>query len=78
MEPFEDAFNSELIDGVSRGLAQAYDDFHADRFERLAKEGLADLEFKARSAQIGNALLATLPADFASAAGRPVGGRAGP
>ncbi len=68
MEPFKDAFNSELIDGISSGLAQAYDDFDADRFERLAKEGLTDLELKARSAQVGNALLATLPADFDSAA----------
>ena len=68
MEPFKDEFNSELIEGISVGLARASDDFDAVRFERLAKDGLAELELKARSAHIGNALLDTLPADFEAAA----------
>ena len=67
-EAFKDAFNSELIEGTSLHLSRAWPDFDADRFERLAKDGLRDLELKARAAQIGGALLATLPADFDVAA----------
>jgi 3-methyladenine DNA glycosylase AlkC len=67
-DAFKDAFNSELIEGTSLHLSRAWPEFDADRFERLAKDGLLDLELKARAAQIGRALLATLPTDFEVAA----------
>ncbi len=67
-EAFKDAFNDILIDGISVQLSRVWPTFDADRFERLAKDGLVDLELKARSAQIGGALLATLPTDFEAAA----------
>lgn len=63
-EAFKDAFNSELIEGTSLHLSRAWPEFDGARFERLAKDGLLDLELKARAAQIGEALLATLPTDF--------------
>ena len=67
-DAFKDAFNSELIEGTALHLSRAWPDFDVDRFERLAKDGLLDLELKARAAQIGRALLATLPTDFEVAA----------
>ena len=67
-EAFKDAFNDELIENISLHLSRAWADFDADGFERLAKDGLGDLELKARAAQIGGALLATLPTDFEVAA----------
>ena len=65
---FKDAFNDELIDSISLHLSRAWADFDADHFERLAKDGLGELELKARAAHIGGALLATLPTDFEVAA----------
>jgi len=67
-EAFKDSVNDELIDGISVQLTRVWPAFGADRFERLAKDGLVELELKARSAQIGRALLATLPKDFDAAA----------
>ncbi len=61
---FKDAFNDELIDSISLHLSRAWADFDTDHFERLAKDGLGELELKARAAHIGGALLATLPTDF--------------
>ena len=41
-EAFKDAFNDELIDGISLHLSRAWPDFDGDRFERLAKDVLGD------------------------------------
>ncbi|MDN5719889.1 MAG: DNA alkylation repair protein [Corynebacterium sp.] len=59
---FKDYLSPELVTGIGAAFAAASPTFDRAAFENLALSGLADLELKARSAQIAAALAATLPA----------------
>lgn len=68
-EPFKNLVNPALVRGAARHLARAWPDFDAPRFAALATRGLESLELKARAMHVADALEATLPGDFALAAG---------
>jgi len=68
-EPFKNFISPALVEGAARHLARAWPDFDARRFTTLALRGLDALELKARAMQVAAALEATLPDDFATAAG---------
>lgn len=72
-EPFKNFFSEALIEGMADHLTRAGDrvgagGFNRERFVAQAKDGLQDLELKARSAQIAQALVAALPDEFSLAA----------
>ena len=73
MEPFKNLLNPALV--VEAGaLLQRHADaaglaFDGERFAALAVQGLEALELKARAMQVCDALQATLPARFETAAG---------
>ncbi|MBA4175058.1 MAG: DNA alkylation repair protein [Leptothrix sp. (in: Bacteria)] len=72
MEPFKNLLSPALVDGTSALLqvraAALGLRFDAVAFAAIAKAGLETLEMKARAMQICDALQATLPADFGTAA----------
>jgi len=67
-EPFKNFIGDAVVHDIATRLHRASPDFAHRRFERLALDGLADLELKARAMHLTAALEATLPADFAQAA----------
>jgi 3-methyladenine DNA glycosylase AlkC len=69
MEPFKNLLHPALVRAAGQTLRQHHSGFDAERFAALATTGLEDLELKARALHICAALEATLPQDFASAAG---------
>lgn len=68
-EPFKNFLNAEIVSWLRRHLSRAWPDFDGARFEDLALDGLESMELKARAQHLCAALEATLPADFATAAG---------
>jgi len=69
MEPFKNLINPGTVRSLGEHLQRVLPDFERRRFEVLAGQGLAALELKARAMQLCAALEATLPVDFAVAAG---------
>ena len=67
-EPFKNLINPGTVAEAGRHLQRAWPAFDRRRFESLAGTGLDTLEFKARAMQLADALVATLPTDFARAA----------
>ena len=67
-EAFKNLINADTVREASRHLQRAWPGFDAARFETLALQGLADLEFKARAMHLCDALVATRPANFDRAA----------
>lgn len=67
-EPFKNLINADVVGQAGAHLRRAWPAFDQKRFERLALDGLQDLEFKARAQHLGQALQATLPEDFHHAA----------
>ncbi len=68
-EPFKKLLNAELIVATAAHLRRVWRGFPQQRFVALASDGLDGLEMKARAMQIAQTLVATLPEDFARAAG---------
>ena len=68
-EPFKNLINVAGVHDIARHLRRVWPGFDAKAFERLALHDLDALELKARAMQLADALEATLPADFAAAAG---------
>lgn len=68
-EPFKNLFNVPLIDSMGEHLRRVYPGFDAAGFIAAASEGLDELELKARSDNIEQALERFLPGDFATSAG---------
>lgn len=68
-EPFKNLINPQGVRDMARHLRRAWPRFDANRFERQALHGLDALELKARAMQLADALEATLPEDFDTAAG---------
>jgi 3-methyladenine DNA glycosylase AlkC len=69
LEPFKNLLSAQTVAEAGRHLQRAWPAFDRRRFETLAADGLADLEFKARAHHLCTALEAILPEDFAVAAG---------
>jgi 3-methyladenine DNA glycosylase AlkC len=67
-EPFKNLISAQTVDRAGHHLQRAWPAFDRRGFETHARQGLDALEFKARAMQLADALEATLPADFASAA----------
>jgi 3-methyladenine DNA glycosylase AlkC len=68
-EAFKNLINADTVRAAATHLNRVWPQFDARRFEALALPGLDALELKARMRQLCAALEATLPADFAQAAG---------
>lgn len=68
MEPFKNLINAGTVARTGQHLQRAWPGFDRPRFEQLAASGLDTLEFKARAMQLADALQATLPEHFATAA----------
>lgn len=68
MEPFKNLLSAPRVQSCAMHLAKNWPAFDAARFEQLALNGLEALEMKARAMQIADALEATLPDDFPTAA----------
>jgi 3-methyladenine DNA glycosylase AlkC len=68
-EAFKNLINPGTVDRAGHHLRRVWAGFDRQRFERIASAGLDSLEFKARAMQLADALEATLPGDFARAAG---------
>lgn len=68
MEPFKNLINAETVRRSAHHLRRASKSFDARRFERLALDGLDELELKQRVAHLCTALEACLPDDFERAA----------
>lgn len=68
MEPFKNLINADTVRHAGEHLQRAWPAFDRRRFETLACNGLAQLEFKARAMQLADALQTTLPPRFADAA----------
>lgn len=64
---FKDVFNPLAILHMGESIAKVWSNFDQSQFFQIAANNLTDLEMKARSNQIVNALDATLPNDFAQA-----------
>jgi 3-methyladenine DNA glycosylase AlkC len=67
-EAFKNLINADTVAHAARHLQRVWPAFAHRDFERQALKGLEALEFKARAMQVAEALVATLPADFSSAA----------
>lgn len=67
-EPFKNLLNADLLRQAAGHIARVAPGFDADGFIAQATAGLDGLEMKARAMQIADALQATLPADFDTAA----------
>lgn len=66
-EPFKNLFNKAMLAQMAKHLSRASKSFDGKRFLRVASSGLDQLELKARSSQITDALAEALPNDFLSA-----------
>ena len=67
-EPFKNLFNERIINGMGAHLSKAWPEFDSAAFAAMAAKNLDELELKARSVRITEALTAFLPDDFQSAA----------
>lgn len=67
-EPFKNVFNPDAIAKMGDTFTSVNDAFDNTRFLRIATTNLDDLSLKQRSEQIVQALVETLPKNFASAA----------
>jgi 3-methyladenine DNA glycosylase AlkC len=67
-EAFKNLINAQTVAEAGGHLQRVWPAFDRPRFEALATDGLAGLEFKARAQHLCAALEATLPEDFAAAA----------
>lgn len=68
-EPFKNLLGAQVIADIGLHLQRVHADFDSTRFRRLATRGLGELEMKARSQHICDALERTLPpGDFCAAA----------
>ena len=67
-EPFKNLFSKALITGIGEHLAKAWPEFDRAGFESSASKNLDALELKQRSAQITDAMAASLPGDFETSA----------
>lgn len=67
-EPFKNLIDVPLVAKTARHLQRVWPQFDRKRFERLATHGLGTLELKARAMQLADALEATLPERFSTAA----------
>ena len=67
-EPFKLLIHAGTVAQIGRHLQRAWPAFERARFESLASTGLEALELKARAMQLADALVSTLPGDFAQAA----------
>ncbi len=63
-EPFKNFINAKLIEDMGHALSNAWSKFDAKAFTAQATTGVEDLELKARSEHITDALIAHLPGDF--------------
>ncbi|HSW27058.1 MAG TPA: DNA alkylation repair protein, partial [Burkholderiaceae bacterium] len=68
-EPFKNLINPDTVQAIATQLSRVAPEFPAGQFSALALPGLQALELKARAMQLCEALQATLPDDFHSAAG---------
>ena len=68
-EPFKNFFSEQVICDMGAEFAQAWPGFARDEFVATAASNLDQLELKARSTQISDALAIYLPDDFEQAAG---------
>jgi len=68
-EPFKNLINPDTVQAIATQLSRVAPEFPARQFNALALPGLQALELKARAMQLCEALQATLPGDFHSAAG---------
>jgi 3-methyladenine DNA glycosylase AlkC len=68
MEPFKNLLNAQTVRDAGGHLQRVWSAFDRPGFERLALDGLEELELKARARHIAAALAATLPSDFDAAA----------
>ncbi len=68
VEPFKNLINAQTVAQAGHHLQRAWPGFDSRRFEAVAGDGLAALEFKARAHHLCAALEATLPEDFEAAA----------
>ena len=64
VEPFKNFINPKLIKNMSVSLKEAWTDFGDNSFTAHATDGLEELELKARSEHITDALVKHLPDDF--------------
>ena len=64
MEPFKNLFNTQLIHKMSDHIGTQWAEFDKRKFNAAAGRHLDDLELKARSNQITQALVKHLPDDF--------------
>lgn len=68
MEPFKNRIDAALVRAAASHLSRVHRAFPHERFVRLATDGLAALELKARVQHVAAAFAATLPGSFAAAA----------
>lgn len=68
-EALKHLIHPTLVRRMAQHLHRAWPGFDRQRFENLALDGLEALAMKARAMQLADALGATLPQDFARAAG---------
>ena len=66
--PLKDLVDDRLVRQLADDLARVHAPFDADRFVRLATNGLDALELKDRAWHIADALQATLPQPYPQAA----------
>jgi 3-methyladenine DNA glycosylase AlkC len=62
--PLKTIISERLIDLIADSLKSVYPKFNTRRFNRYAKTGLVDLEFKERARHIADAMQAELPDNF--------------
>lgn len=67
-EAFKHRIGAQVVRDMAHHLQRAWPAFDARRFQALALDGLDSLELKARAMQLADALEATLPTDFDTAA----------
>jgi 3-methyladenine DNA glycosylase AlkC len=67
-EPFKNLINAGTVARAGQHLQRVWPGFDRPRFEQSAGHGLEALEFKARAMQLADALEATLPPEFGTAA----------
>lgn len=66
-EPFKNLIGPAQVDWLATRLSAAWAPFPTAKFRRLGKQGLTELELKARARHLADALEVTLPKDCAKA-----------
>lgn len=67
-EPLKNLLHPGLVEEMAGHISREAPDFDAPRFARIATDGMAALELMQRAERIKDALVETLPADYAAAA----------